>query len=557
MSVAPLPSQYCQSEQSSEGPSHGGIARSEKPKPSATGKTGIKRKLDVKTIEVKYNAIMEVEKGQKSKAQIARDLKINSSTLATWVKNAANIKEGYLTYSPKRKTMKTGKWDELESALLQWFKFARDKEAVLSGPTLIAKAEQYAQSLQIEDFHGTTGWLHRFKERNGIVFRSINGESRSVNDVSDDMEAWKKTRTDLLQRFNAEDVYNADETGLFFKMLPEKTLDFKGVDCNGGKRSKERLTVMVCTNMSGTDKLPLFIIGKSAKPRCFKNVKTLQTQYTNNKKAWMTGQIFEDWLRKIDREMKRRGRRITMVVDNAPCHPKLENLSNIELIFLPPNTTSKTQPMDQGVIQNLKVHYRKRVVLRQLSAIDNDHDFTLSVLDALRLLQQLWECVTPTTITNCYRHAGFMLQIIDEQGDDDDTDELDDIPLARLASMGTSSELLGSFLDFDDNDATTSASATDPEIISQVIDSRKEIYEDNMADDDDEDDDFQPPPLPTADEAMAALTTVREFLESMEDTHKESKLLCTISRTILRGKMTEVNKLKQTSIKMFTRDINQ
>ncbi|XP_053391040.1 tigger transposable element-derived protein 4-like [Mercenaria mercenaria] len=180
------------------------------------------------------------------------------------------------------------------------------------------------------------------------------------------------------------------------------------------------------------------------------------------------GQIFEDWLRKIDREMKRRGRRIAMVVDNAPCHPKLQNLSNIELIFLPPNTTSKTQPMDQGMIQKLKVHYRKRVVLRQLSAIDNGHDFTLSVLYALRLLQQSWEFVTPTTITNCYRHAGFTLQIIDDQGDDDDTDELDDIPLARLASMGTSSELLGSFSEFDDNAATTSASATDSEIISQV-----------------------------------------------------------------------------------------
>jgi len=71
---------------------------------------------------------------------------------------------------------------------------------------------------------------------------------------------------------------------LFFKLLPEKTLEFKGVDCSGGKRSKERLTVMVCANMSGTEKIPILIIGKSANPRCFKNVKTLPTQYTSNKK---------------------------------------------------------------------------------------------------------------------------------------------------------------------------------------------------------------------------------------------------------------------------------
>jgi len=71
---------------------------------------------------------------------------------------------------------------------------------------------------------------------------------------------------------------------LFFKLLPEKTLEFKGLDCSGGKRSKETLTVMVCANMSGTEKIPILVIGKSANPRCFKNVKTLPTQYTSNKK---------------------------------------------------------------------------------------------------------------------------------------------------------------------------------------------------------------------------------------------------------------------------------
>ena len=55
-----------------------------------------------------------------------------------------------------------------------------------------------------------------------------------------------------------------------------------------------------------------------------------------------------------------------MIVDNCPAHPKVQGLKAIKLIFLPPNTTSKTQPMDQGVIQNLKLHYRKLVILQQL-----------------------------------------------------------------------------------------------------------------------------------------------------------------------------------------------
>jgi hypothetical protein len=56
-------------------------------------------------------------------------------------------------------------------------------------------------------------------------------------------------------------------------LLPDKTFEFKDVKCHGGKQSKDRLTVHVCANMSGTDKLPMFVIGKSKNPR-FKNVKS-------------------------------------------------------------------------------------------------------------------------------------------------------------------------------------------------------------------------------------------------------------------------------------------
>jgi hypothetical protein len=64
-------------------------------------------------------------------------------------------------------------------------------------------------------------------------------------------------------------IYNADETGLFFRLLPDKTFEFKDVKCHGGKQSKDRLTALVCANMSGTDKLPMFVIGKSQNPRFF------------------------------------------------------------------------------------------------------------------------------------------------------------------------------------------------------------------------------------------------------------------------------------------------
>ena len=192
---------------------------------------------------------------------------------------------------------------------------------------------------------------------------------------------------------------------------------------------------MVCAYMSGDDKIPLLVIGKSANPRCFKNVKTLPTQYENNKSAWMTSEIFKKWLTKLDKRFLRENRKVVMVMDNCPAHPAMKELKAIELVFLPPNTTSHTQPCDQGIIKNLKVHYRHQLIQRQLADIDSKSDFVFTLLDALRLLRQSWSMVTPQTISKCFRHAGFNSVSDNPYPSVSDSDDEDDIPLARVAEL--------------------------------------------------------------------------------------------------------------------------
>ena len=72
----------------------------------------------------------------------------------------------------------------------------------------------------------------------------------------------------------------------------------------------------------------------------------------------MDSQIFEEWVRKLDRTFRMEGRKIALLIDNCPVHPSVSDLTNVQLVFLPPNTTSVLQPMDQGVIRSLKAHYR-------------------------------------------------------------------------------------------------------------------------------------------------------------------------------------------------------
>ena len=119
----------------------------------------------------------------------------------------------------------------------------------------------------------------------------------------------------------------------------------------------------------------------------------------------MTSEMFIDWLHKLDKKITKLKKSIVFNDSwHCPAHP----LQSIKLAFLPPNTRSVTQPMDQVVIWNLKLHYRKLVIKKKIRAVDNKTDFTISVLDALRMLSQAWGSVTSKTISNCFRHAKFV-----------------------------------------------------------------------------------------------------------------------------------------------------
>ena len=93
------------------------------------------------------------------------------------------------------------------------------------------------------------------------------------------------------------------------------------------------------------DKLPMFLIGKAKNPRCFKNVKSLTCCRRNQRKHLMDWKLFEKWLREMDRKFAFEGGYVAFVTDICPAHPHIDNLKEIKLYFLPPNTTSKTQPM--------------------------------------------------------------------------------------------------------------------------------------------------------------------------------------------------------------------
>lgn len=189
----------------------------------------------------------------------------------------------------------------------------------------------------------------------------------------------------ILKNYVPEDIYNVDETGIFWKCMRDKTMAFKDEQCHGEKRPKDGMTVLVGTDMTGSEKFPLLVIGKSKQPPCLKNIRSLPCEYEGQASAWITTEIYTEFVRKFDRHVQAQKRKVALVVDNCRAHPVIPGLKAVTVYFLPPNTTSKTQLMDQGIIQALKVYNWKAVVKEHIFAMDNKTKYKPMVLDALRL----------------------------------------------------------------------------------------------------------------------------------------------------------------------------
>ena len=108
--------------------------------------------------------------------------------------------------------------------------------------------------------------------------------------------------------------------------------------------------------------------------------------------------------------MRKNNRKILLFLGNAPCHVINYDLLNIKLVFVPLNTTSKCQPLDQSVIHLFKCYYRQKLVkyiIAQCTLAQTADQISITVLDAIKWIDLSWKSVTENTIKNDFRVADF------------------------------------------------------------------------------------------------------------------------------------------------------
>lgn len=312
------------------------------------------RKLNCLSVSQKLNIIKEIKQEGKGRKEVADKYSIAICTVSRILKDENRLKGvASLNGNVEKKRFKKGNYESVETALSLWFKQVRSKGCQVTGPMFLDQAKKFAIQLNV-DFQPNPGWLSRWKMKNNIQFYRIQGEKLAADEPS--ASYWiTHVLPEFLEQYDEKDIFNADESALFYKASPSGTMAYKGQRPSGMKVNKNRITLLFLCNMDGSEK-EVISIGKSKQPHCFRG-KEIPIKYFNNTKAWMNRNTWVTILMELDSKMQKKNRNIILFADNAACHKLPEDckLSNVKLVFLPANTTSLIQPLDQGIIRTFKV----------------------------------------------------------------------------------------------------------------------------------------------------------------------------------------------------------
>lgn len=482
-----------------------------------------KRKYSDHTLKLKAEVLRRLE--SESGTKLCKEYDLAPSTISTWKRQKEKIlAEVNLSVQPTRKRIRLSRVPEVEKALLFWLKDmrSRDNPPPISRKLFMRQADRFAERFNITNWSCNIGFFNRFIRRYAILSKKICGEGMDCPDTTTFRE---EILLPLLAKYDPEDIYNADETSLYPKLLPGRTYAFKGEKVIGSKwlKSKDRLTLMLCCNMTGSHKLEPLIIGKTKKPQVLKRKYNMTTEdlpvsYYSSKNGWMTGYIFDQWLSKWNRKLLMQNRKVLLLVDNAPSHV-VTHYSNIEIQFLPPNTTSQMQPMDQGIIRLVKLAYRCMIADRYLEGITNFEEakevvksFDIKVACDLAVIA--WQKVSIDVIQNCYSKAGFLHSV---------SREFDPEPAPAESTWDSIQTALGVTEEFNDfataDDAVeTSEHLTEDDIVEAVTSDNVEHIEteENTVDDDDEEEADPVPPIKSCAEFVKMITQQRSYLQRLK-----------------------------------------
>ncbi|CAF0763029.1 unnamed protein product, partial [Brachionus calyciflorus] len=472
-----------------------------------------------------------IDESKLSLTDIGDRFNINRTTVSKILKKR-HIYENLEQPQTKQFKLQKGAFPLVEEALFKWYGAARNANIPINYSVLKEKALSFHQKLRDQNaeikeaFEASDGWIHKFLKRYDLSSR---------------------------------DIYNCDETGLYYRLGPSRTIAAKSEKCKGTKKDKSRLTILFVTNASGDVKLKPFVIGTSARPRCMKNINfnTLPVKYANNSSAWMTGELWLKWLKWLDSQLTRDS---VLLCDNCPAHVDVSNtkFDHLKIVFLPPNTTSVLQPLDAGIIKAFKANYRNLLVKYWIDSFDKNKTLVpINVKQAIDFIGDAWSLVSQLTIKRCWKHVGILpsevLRQLNLESTSDNFDKslnLNDLSKLLENLNHLDSEMNMSSDDYLEIDSTcgTFEVPKEDDIINDVLVNNNLVSINLNQKEDDVDDDIEIP-LVSKSEALDGFKKYISYLEHLDGIDYED--IKKLKEVNSKADLLEISKLKQQKILNF------
>ncbi|KAI5632487.1 DDE superfamily endonuclease domain-containing protein [Phthorimaea operculella] len=297
----------------------------------------------------------------------------------------------------------------LEPLLLDWYHKEKTKDVYITGRMIQNVAEQIAREKGFVHFNAGNKWLERFKKRHSIYLSNRKERTKSPSDpvwkIKWFEDHWQKLRV----AYTDDEIYTADEVGLFYNPSKSRERKFAGKKFVQGEM-EDRLSIFLCTNMSGTDKRKLLVCGtEDPLKNLNSNPCTLPVEYKRHTQCHFTTDMFEEYVQKWNADLSSKNQKAVVLLDRATIHSKLD-LSNLHLEFLPWKAMNTLMPVRNGIYAKFRAEFRNLLLQFKIGNVLRGQDRYLTCLEGLEMLEKAWERTPSYVISKSFVDVGFEVQ---------------------------------------------------------------------------------------------------------------------------------------------------
>ena len=265
------------------------------------------------SISLKLQISEKLAEPKATQSSVAKQFGVSRKNIQNVIANKELLRGVEIAkHSHKRCHLKVEqKYEDVSEATYQWLLQMRERhgEVPIVESVVCAKAMRFANLLNKPDFKASKGWFTCWKNRYGLNLYKVRnlsnsniqifGERRDV--LQDNVEVFLVDLQKLKDEYRDENIFNADETALFYHLLPERTIERNHLAAVGKNSREDRVTLLLCCSATG-EKLPPLVIGKYESPRCLRGIdhKKLPCSYKSSRNAWMTTSLWSSWLSELN-----------------------------------------------------------------------------------------------------------------------------------------------------------------------------------------------------------------------------------------------------------------